>query len=550
MGVAAAGGSGHGADSDHGADGAAAPADVPALVPVVVPGAPVGPMPSAWRECVGTGRLNLALRADYLASLARVQREIGFAHLRGHGLLSDDMGVVRGAEVDGRTHLRYSFTYVDQVHDALLSVGIRPFVELGFMPSLLASGPETVFWWRGNITPPADMRAWVDLVQALLRHLIDRYGIDEVRRWPIEVWNEPNLDIFWKGADQDAYFRLYEATARAVKEVDASLQVGGPAISPGSDEWWAPFAEFVTGHDVPIDFVSRHAYSSREAQAIPFGTYQELRPPQDLLDQLAAPRAHLAGTELAGLPVHVTEFNTSYRPDNPIHDTAYHAAYLAPVLAGGGELVDSFSYWTFCDVFEELGVPTSLFHGGFGLLTHRQIAKPTFHLFAFMARMGAEVLARGDDHLVCQDPSGRVTVLAWQPVGGTDAPPAPERHDVALSVPVALAGEVCADGTGVFVLRERVNEVDGNAFTAWRELGRPASPDAHELEILRRCEQPAVEHHRLTSVGGRVDLRLSLARHEVTFVELTAVLDTHHEGLDDRRLLGVDDDRLVADHER
>ncbi len=550
MGVAAAGGSGHGADSDHGADGAAAPADVPALVPVVVPGAPVGPMPSAWRECVGTGRLNLALRADYLASLARVQREIGFAHLRGHGLLSDDMGVVRGAEVDGRTFLRYSFTYVDQVHDALLSVGIRPFVELGFMPSLLASGPETVFWWRGNITPPADMRAWVDLVQALLRHLIDRYGIDEVRRWPIEVWNEPNLDIFWKGADQDAYFRLYEATARAVKEVDASLQVGGPAISPGSDEWWAPFAEFVTGHDVPIDFVSRHAYSSREAQAIPFGTYQELRPPQDLLDQLAAPRAHLAGTELAGLPVHVTEFNTSYRPDNPIHDTAYHAAYLAPVLAGGGELVDSFSYWTFCDVFEELGVPTSLFHGGFGLLTHRQIAKPTFHLFAFMARMGAEVLARGDDHLVCQDPSGRVTVLAWQPVGGTDAPPAPERHDVVLSVPVTFAGEVCADGTGVFVLRERVNEVDGNAFTAWRELGRPASPDAHELEILRRCEQPAVEHHRLTSVGGRVDLRLSLARHEVTFVELTAVLDTHHEGLDDRRLLGADDDRLVADHER
>ncbi|HUX69333.1 MAG TPA: xylan 1,4-beta-xylosidase [Cellulomonadaceae bacterium] len=522
----------------------------PAGVPVVVPRAPVGPLPSAWRECVGTGRLNLALRADYLASLARVQREIGFAHLRGHGLLSDDMGVVRSAEVEGRTHLRYSFTYVDQVHDALLSLGIRPFVELGFMPSLLASGPETVFWWRGNITPPADMGVWVDLVQALLRHLIDRYGIDEVRRWPIEVWNEPNLDIFWKDADQDAYFRLYEATARAVKEVDASLQVGGPAISPGSDEWWAPFAEFVTSHDVPIDFVSRHAYSSREAQVIPFGTYQELRPPQDLLDQLAAPRAHLAGTALAGLPVHITEFNTSYRPDNPIHDTAYHAAYLAPVLAGGGELVDSFSYWTFCDVFEEQDVPTSFFHGGFGLLTHRQVAKPTFHVFAFMARMGAQVLARGDDHLVCLDPSGRVTVLAWQPVGGTDAPPAPDRHELALSVPLTLAGEPCVDGTGVFVLRERVNEVDGNAFAAWRELGRPMSPDERQLAILRRCERPAVEHRRLSTSDGRVELRLALARHEVTFVELTVVRESHHEGLDDRRLLGGDDDRLVAEHER
>ena len=522
----------------------------PVVVPVVVPSIPTGPLSPAWRECVGTGRLNLALRADHLASLARVQREIGFAHLRGHGLLSDDMGVVRSAEVDGLTHTRYSFTYVDQVHDAFLSLGIRPFVELGFMPSLLASGPETVFWWKGNITPPADLRAWVELVQALLRHLIDRYGIEEVRRWPIEVWNEPNLDIFWKDADQDAYFRLYEATARAVKEVDASLQVGGPAISPGADEWWAPFADFVTSRDVPIDFVSRHAYSSREAQTIPFGTYQELRPPQDLLDQLAAPRAHLEGTPLAGLPVHITEFNTSYRPDNPIHDTAYHAAYLAPVLAGGGELVDSFSYWTFCDVFEELDVPTSFFHGGFGLLTHRQVAKPTFHLFAFMARMGGQVLARGDDHLVCVDPSGRVTVLAWQPVGGTDAPPTPERHEVTLSVPLALAGAPCPDGSGVFVLRERVNEVDGNAFAAWRELGRPMSPDAGQLEILRRCERPAVEHHRLRTIGGRAELRLSLSRHEVTFVELTVVRESHHEGLDDRRLLGADDDRLVAEHER
>jgi xylan 1,4-beta-xylosidase len=155
--------------------------------PVVVPATPVGPLSQAWRECVGTGRLNLALRADYLESLARVQREIGFAHIRGHGLLSDDMGVYRTEEVAGRLHMRYNFTYVDQVHDAFLALGIRPFVELGFMPSQLASGSQTVFWWKGNVTPPAEMQEWVDLVQATVRHLIDRYGIEEVRHWPIEV---------------------------------------------------------------------------------------------------------------------------------------------------------------------------------------------------------------------------------------------------------------------------------------------------------------------------------------------------------------------------
>jgi xylan 1,4-beta-xylosidase len=511
---------------------------------IVVPDSERGPLPQAWRACVGTGRLNLALRADHRESLARVQRDIGFRYLRGHGLLHDDMGVHRTDVVGGRTWTRYGFSYVDQVHDALLEFGVRPFVELGFMPSALASGTQTVFWWRGNVTPPADVAEWTALVRGLVGHFVERYGAEEVRRWPFEVWNEPNLDIFWQGADQEAYFRLYEATALAVKEVDADLQVGGPALSPGSDQWWAPFAEFVTRRGVPVDFVSRHAYTSKPAQPIPFGTYQELMSPQHLLDQFAAPRTHLAGTPLASLPVHITEFNTSYRPDNPVHDTAYNAAYLAPVVAAGGDLVDSFSYWTFCDVFEELDIPTSFFHGGFGLLTHRQVPKPTYHLYAFMARMGAAVLARGDDHLVCRDPSGRVTVLAWQPVHGSDGPDVGERHEVALSVPVGPgAGEA-------FLLRERVNETDGNAFTAWRELGRPMSPDARQLGVLRRCAEPAVEHGRLPIESGRVTLRLSMARHEVTFVELVPVHEAVHEGLDDRRLLGGDDDRLVAPHER
>ncbi|WP_053722222.1 GH39 family glycosyl hydrolase [Saccharothrix sp. NRRL B-16348] len=506
---------------------------------VTVPGEPIGRLSESWRHCVGTGRLNLALRADYQESLARVQRDIGFRYIRGHGLLSDDMGVHRRSR-DGVT--RYSFTYVDQVFDRFLELGIRPFVELGFMPTALASGDDTVFWWQGNITPPNDWDEWAALVRAVVRHLIDRYGLAEVRTWPIEVWNEPNLVHFWKDADQEAYFRLYELTARTVKDVDAELQVGGPAISPGSDEWWEPFAEFVTRDDVPVDFVSRHAYTSGPAQHVPFGTYQTLAAPETLLDQFDAPRKHLAGTALAGLPVHITEFNSSYRPDNPIHDTAYHAAYLAPVLAGGTDLVDSYSYWTFCDVFEEENVPTSLFHGGFGLLTHRQVPKPTYHLYTFMARMGPHVLARGADHLVCATDDGRVTVLAWQPVGGTEGPDAPERHDVRLSVPLT--------GPRAFVRRERVNEHDGNAFGAWRELGRPRSPDLRTLDVLRDCARPALEHRSAAVVDGRVELDLALARHEVTFVELTPVHVEEHEGLDDRRLLGASDDRLVAPHER
>ncbi|WP_129668368.1 GH39 family glycosyl hydrolase [Phytoactinopolyspora endophytica] len=486
---------------------------------VDVPAEPVGVLSGAWRECVGTGRVDLALRADYLESLALVQDAIGFRYVRGHGLFSDGMAVYRAYDGAAGRAVRHSFTHVDQVVDGWLRHGIRPFLELGFMPGELASGDQTVFWWQGNVTPPKSYAEWSELVSATLRHLVDRYGVEEVRRWPIEVWNEPDLTQFWQDASQNEYHRLYEVTAKAVKDVDAELQVGGPAISPGSDDWWEPFAEFVTAKDAPIDFVSRHGYSSGQAQPVPFGVYQTLAPPSSLLDQFAAPRRHLAGTPLADLPVHITEFNTSYRPDNPIHDTAYNAAYLAPVVAGGGDLVDSFSYWTFCDVFEEVGVPTSLFHGGFGLVSHRGLPKPTFHLYVFMARAGRHILARGADHLVTRHDDGRVTVLAWQPVGGSDDGPygsAPERHELRLDVPVGAA-----PGTSVAMIRRSVDEESGNAWTLWRELGSPRHPSHRQLDLLHEASRPTVRHSSLTTGNdGRVALDLILTRHEVTLVDL------------------------------
>ncbi|HZU55750.1 MAG TPA: xylan 1,4-beta-xylosidase [Actinocrinis sp.] len=509
--------------------------------PILVPQQAAGRLSEAWRYCVGTGRFELALRRDYQDSLALIQREIGFRHIRGHGLLSDGVGVYQPYEYQGSRHVRYAFTYVDQVIDAYLDLGIKPFVELGFMPAALASGTQTVFWWRGNVTPPSDHREWAALVRATVTHLVDRYGLDQVRGWPIEVWNEPNLKDFWQDADRDAYHRLYEVSAHAVKDVDASLQVGGPALSPGADHWLRPFAEFVADRSVPVDFVSRHAYTSGPAQHVPFGVHQTLEPASTLLEQFDAPRQHLRDTALAQLPVHITEFNSSYRPDNPVHDTAFHAAYLAPVLAAGGELVDSFSYWTFSDMFEETGVPTALFHGGFGLLTHRQIKKPTYHLYAFMARMGEQILARGEDHLVTRHADGRIAVLAWAPVDATGQEPA-AGHALRLSIPIGPQGADSREDRRpitAFLLRSSVSEEAGNAWAAWCEMGRPASPSPRLLDALREAAEPVRTHRSLPIDAGRVDLRLTLDRHEVTLVELSAVTDETPPWWDERRLLGL-----------
>ena len=153
--------------------------------------------------CVGTGRMGLALQKHYIEQLKFVQDELGFEYIRGHGLFSDDMAIFQERKYgeDAEPVIEYNWTYLDMVMDSYKELKIKPFLELGFMPKKLASGEQTIFYWKGNTTPPKDYQKWADLIKATLNHLIDRYGREEVLTWPVEVWNEPNLKGFWKDAD-------------------------------------------------------------------------------------------------------------------------------------------------------------------------------------------------------------------------------------------------------------------------------------------------------------------------------------------------------------
>ncbi len=224
-------------------------------------GAEALPLFPHWRTCIGGGRTAEALRGRFQEHLGMVQRDMPFSYLRMHGVFHEDMMVYR--ESGGRPVLNWQ--YVDMVYDHWLSVGIRPFVEIGFMPYELASGDETVFWWQGNITPPRDWARWEWLVRSFVEHVIERYGLEEVQRWYFEVWNEPNLAVFWKDADFSAYMALYERTARTIKDVDSSLKVGGPATSgageaAGQAPWGRPFLLECRRRSLPIDFFSTHPY--------------------------------------------------------------------------------------------------------------------------------------------------------------------------------------------------------------------------------------------------------------------------------------------------
>ncbi|MEO8810011.1 MAG: glycosyl hydrolase family 39, partial [Rhodanobacter sp.] len=211
------------------------------------------PLPHFWEHCVGSGHATLALRADWQAQLKQCREELGFRHVRFHGLLDDDMNTV----IDQGNELIYSFHNADQIYDFLRSIDMRPIVELSFMPSALSSGDKTTFHYKANVTPPADYDQWATLVSKAASHWIDRYGAKEVSLWPMEVWNEPNMKSFWTGSQED-YFRLFEITHKALKHVHADLTVGGPVTAQNA--WIDEFLEYCSNAGVPPDFISTHTY--------------------------------------------------------------------------------------------------------------------------------------------------------------------------------------------------------------------------------------------------------------------------------------------------
>lgn len=480
--------------------------------------------------CIGTGRMGLALQKAYHDQLSFVQDKIGFSHIRGHGLFSDDMAICQVYQEDGERRIEYNFTYLDMVMDDYLSLGIKPFLELGFMPVGLASGEQTIFYWKGNVTPPKDYDEWANLVKATLSHLIDRYGRNEVITWPIEVWNEPNLPGFWKGADMSEYFKLYECSAKAVKEVDPAFRVGGPAICGVDDErWLKEFLIFCNDNQVPIDFVTRHAYATELPEPIGHYDYQRLRSPEVFLGELKVSRDIIDSFPgYKGMEMHVTEFNTSYTPRNPIHDTNLNAAYIARLLSEMGDTCASYSYWTFGDIFEEMGVAFTPFSGCFGLLANGLIPKPTFWAFEFFKRLQGEGVIRNSNVILTRDKDNSYRGIAWNPV-----------EDFYMENDISINLSLPASEDEYVLISRLVDEKCCNPLKNWIDLGMPANPSKEQIDIIRSCSYPKTETKRLQPEGDTLNLSFLLSRNALIYFEVKAVKPTPDRGFCPEKIQGA-----------
>lgn len=470
--------------------------------------------------CVGTGRLGLGLTDEYIKELELCQREIGFSYIRGHGLFCDDVAIYHEYEENGETKVEYNYTYLDRIFDKYLELNIRPYLELGFMPYKMASGTQTVFYWKGNTTPPKDYKLWTDMVVALLKHLRARYG-EEVLTWPIEVWNEPNLPGFWEHADMQEYFKLFKETFNAIKAYNPEFKVGGPAIcGVREEEWMREFLKFCRENELKVDTITRHHYTIEFPDNVGHYDYSKLMNDEAGFENLKKTREIINEfDEYKDCPIHITEFNTSYTPKGVIHDTNLNAAFLARQLSRLGDDNELYSYWTFGDVFEEQGVPYTPFHGGFGLVASGCIPKPTFWTFAFYKALKKQTVSciyKDADSVIVKTPSGYAGVLWNIDAGAYKAVIEMQDKDKEYSLITKTVDEECC-----------------NPLKLWHDLGEPANPTFSETELLKSAANPLIA----SAIVKNATPEIAVNKNGVVYFELKEREFTPDRGYDYDRVL-------------
>jgi xylan 1,4-beta-xylosidase len=462
------------------------------------------PFPHFWEEMFGSGRAILSLRESYRSDLRETKRITGFEYVRFHAIFHDEAGFY---DEDGNGHAVYNFSYVDQIYDGLLENHVRPFIELSFMPKKLASDPNALhaFWYKQNVAPPKDWNKWEQLIEAFTRHLVDRYGVDEVAQWYFEVWNEPNLD-FWAGDPREStYYELYDHAVRAIKRVSPRLRVGGPSTAQAA--WVDHFLAHCKEKNVPVDFASTHVYGNDKAEDV-FGTHENIPRTQMVCRAVKKVHDQIAASPYPNTPLIWSEFNASYMNEPAVTDTAFMGPWMADTIRQCDGLTEMMSYWTFSDVFEEQGVVKTPFYGGFGLLAEGSIPKAAFNDFAVLHQLGdVRLEVNSDTVLVTRRKDGSLAIAVWNLF-------LPEETGSPRTITFHFKGLSASHSAKVTT----VDAEHGSPLPTWDKMGRPAYPTTAQIKALRQAGAFPSSREQNLANGS---LTLTLAPQALALIEIS-----------------------------
>jgi xylan 1,4-beta-xylosidase len=509
------------------------------------------PMKRIWRY-VGYDEPNYTYTPDGRELLAKLgAMEDGPYFIRCHFLLctGDEKGRPKWGSTNAYTEDTegkpvYKWDIIDKIIDTILDTGCVPFVEIGFMPLALTSAPEEIQYDgirdAGWGYPPKDYSRWADLIRALGRHCLERYGLREVSRWYWELWNEPDI-FYWLGTTAD-YCRLFDYTEAALHSVVPQAKLGGPATTsparPEGGEYLRAFlAHCAEGENsthgsrgTRLDFISFHTKGG--SYRVELGAAKQTPSIPTLLSHVKA------GLEIIGefpvfdgLEVNLSECDpdgwaAGGKHDNPnlnFRNTEYYASFLADAVCKLIDFkIDGMVTWAF--QFEERE-----YFEGLRSLSTNGIDKPVLNVFRMLARLGGTRLALsydGSQHSHASENAFGVSAIAAEDQSESMQLFVVSHHDdwdleSALDTQVRVKG--LKPNRNYSVVSYHISRDESNAYTAWTRMGEPQKPSTEQLDELRETSrlQPRAHPILVADESGEGDISFTLEGHSILLLEMS-----------------------------
>lgn len=492
-----------------------------------------------WHGFMAVGSAKELLLHEVQQMLRSLQREVGFRYIKFHGILSDDMRVYT-IDRYGKPH--YSFVYVDQVLDFLLSLDIKPLIQLSFMPKEMAVEPEHIIFNSSMInSPPANMDDWCDLVHAFLEHIIGRYGQSVVHSWLFTVWNEPDTPRSMFGFPSAGEFYLfYQRTFETIKRVSPALRIGSPSTYfdwSDSGSWLCDFTQWCKEHGCMPEFILIHYYGTtvthetvvEKGQEITLDHIQLTQDENMLKKSIDILLSYVRGAYPPDMPVYLTEWNFSPSHRQLLGDTCFRSCYLVKNILENYDRLDSMGYWLLTDLFEEHPVPMEVFHGGLGMFTYNGIKKPAYYAFYLLGKLGNTYVDSGDGYFLTREGNDYQLMLyhykhysALYASGEafdmtfTDryTPFEPEqKRDFEIRINGLMPGNWK-------IMEYLINRQSGSSFDKWVEMGAQPLESREEIELLGGLSFPMINKYTIVSTARGLTVNALLEPLEVRMILL------------------------------
>ena len=487
-----------------------------------------------WQKLINAGTAQSILDSNLRKQIKELQQEINFEYLRFEGIFNDDLEVCKG---DSLENIHYNWKLVDNIFDFVLENNFKPFVTLSFMPKLLASKDKTIFYYQANFSPPKDINAWLDLIDAFIIHLINRYGIEELESWYFQVWTEfPHQGFHWAGSEEE-YFEFYARTAQKIKDISSALKVGPASESFFENNYISKqFLDYADSNDLPLDFFNINLYHNsvpvidEEIDLSEFykeSTLENIKfkfKEKDYSFKIAEKIKKLLSQTYPAAELIATRWNVSWNSKEYVHDTAFMATFIIDNALKLSTLLDGLGYLNLSDLISEWPINELPFFGGRGLMNTEGIKKSGYYAYIILSELGDRIIDQGENYIISskgQDIQILIYNYAYlnQSYRNADYSLIDEynRYQVfenkeELDFHLTLEGLV-----GKYKLSHYfLNRDSGSAFDQWLKMGAPSDLNNHEIKYLKNKSFPDLKVEYL-ELEGSYELKSRIKRHGIEF---------------------------------